>query len=37
MNQLLAALTVTVYTVALTYLATVRWARFGLAEDKEQP
>lgn len=36
MSQLLAALTFTTYTVAVSYLATVRWARFG-TDDQEQP
>ncbi len=35
MSQLLAALPVAVYTVALTFLATVRWARFD-HDDQEQ-
>lgn len=36
MSQLLAALPVATYIVALTYLATVRWARFD-HDDQEQP
>lgn len=34
MTQLLAALAVTAYTVALTFLATVHWTR---TDDREQP
>ena len=33
MSQLLAALAITAFTVALTFLATVHWTR----TDREQP
>ena len=36
MNQFLAALSVAAFIVALTYLATVQWARPD-TDDQEQP